>query len=220
MELQGKIINFLGDSITEGKRVGAERYDLLAAATYGFTANNYGIGGTRLAHQQKPSDSPRHDLCFCGRVYNMDKNADIVVVYGGVNDYLHGDAPFGDLSDKTPATFCGAVDFLMNYLTEEYPNAVIVFLTPARCHFYGTPDTVPSPNSNKGGHGYPLLRYVDTILQKGKEYGIPVLDLYRGLPIDPKNENDRQKYTFDGLHFNGEGYRVLARIFGEFLFSL
>ena len=52
--------------------------------------NNYGIGGTRIAHQNVPSEKPRYDLCFCGRAYNMERNADIIVVYGGVNDYIHG----------------------------------------------------------------------------------------------------------------------------------
>lgn len=38
--------------------------------------NNYGIGGTRLAHQVRPSEKPRYDLCFCGRAYEMDTTAD------------------------------------------------------------------------------------------------------------------------------------------------
>ncbi len=215
MELKGKIINFLGDSITEGRGVGMDRYDNFAAELYGFTSNNYGIGGTRLAHQQKPSENPRHDLCFCGRAYNMDKNADIVVVYGGVNDYLHGDAPFGEMSDKTNSTFCGAVEFLMTFLPREYPNAKIIFMTPAQCVYHGKKDTEPSLAT-----GYPLLRYVEVILEKGKEHGIPVLDLYHKLPIDPKADADSKAYTIDGLHFNAEGHKLLAKTMGEFLLSL
>ena len=50
----------------------------------------------------------------------MERNADIIVVYDGVNDYIHGDAYFGKLTDKTPATFCGGVDFLMRLLKSKY----------------------------------------------------------------------------------------------------
>jgi hypothetical protein len=52
--------------------------------------NNYGIGGTRFAYQSKPSENPRYDLYFCGRAQKMDRNCDIVVVYGGVNDQYGG----------------------------------------------------------------------------------------------------------------------------------
>lgn len=42
----------------------------------------------------------------------MDRNCDIVVVYGGVNDYAHGDAPIGTPEDTTPSTFYGAVGMI------------------------------------------------------------------------------------------------------------
>lgn len=134
MNLNGKAIDFLGDSITEG--VGVEdlnnRYDNRLKAMLNLKAvHNYGIGGTRIAHQITPSAEPRYDLCFCGRAYDLNREADVIVVYGGVNDWIHGDAPFGEMSDTTPASFCGAVDFLMNLLKEKYPNARLVFMTPA-----------------------------------------------------------------------------------------
>ena len=119
MELKGKIIDFLGDSITEGVGVDDRvnhRYDNIMKKEYGLKeVYNYGIGGSRFAHQSKPSIKPRHDLCFCGRVYDLNKSADIIVVYGAVNDYLHGDAPIGSMGDTTPVTFYGAVRFLMNF---------------------------------------------------------------------------------------------------------
>ena len=70
MELKGKIIDFLGDSITEGVGVCDQnnRYDNVVHRRLELAAHyNYGIGGTRLAHQSAPSETPRYDLCFCGR---------------------------------------------------------------------------------------------------------------------------------------------------------
>ena len=97
MNLQGKKINFLGDSITEGHGTSGEAcfFTTLIARETGAVCRNYGIGGTRIARQTIPSEKPRHDLDFPGRVDEMDPDADIVVVFGGTNDFGHGDAPLG-----------------------------------------------------------------------------------------------------------------------------
>ena len=59
MELKGKIINFLGDSITEGagvSNISGNRYDNRLKIMYELKeVYNYGIGGSRLAHQSVAS---------------------------------------------------------------------------------------------------------------------------------------------------------------------
>ncbi len=220
MELQGKIINFLGDSITEGVGVmdrENNRFDHVLERTCGLKATyNYGIGGTRLAHQKTPSEKPRHDLCFCGRAYDLNPEADIIIVYGGTNDYGHGDAPFGEYGDQTPDTYCGAVYWLMNFLKNQYPNAKVVFITPAR----RVSDLERSARKNKLPCAKPLLAYGEVIQRQAKDFDIPVLDFYHDLGINPNNEAERVKYTTDGLHFNDEGHAVLAQKIAEFLKSL
>ncbi len=218
MELKGKIVNFLGDSITEGVGVTDlnNRYDNIIKAKAELSqVYNYGIGGTRIAHQSRPSENPRFDLCFCGRAYDLDKSADIVVVFGGSNDYGHGDAPFGDMSDKTPATYCGAVSYLMALLKEEHPNAQIVFMTPARRE--GDEKTSQSICKTEAR---PLAEYCDVIKIKGRENNIPVLDLYEKLGINPNNADEKEGFTSDGLHFNDEGHKIIAERLMEFLRSL
>lgn len=224
MKLEGLTVNFLGDSITEGSgvsNISENRYDNRLKRMYNLKAvNNYGIGGTRLAHQEKPSEKPRYDLCFCGRAYNMDPSADLVVVYGGVNDYIHGDAYFGRMEDRTPETFCGAVYFIMELLKSLYPEKPIVFVTPAHCNFSGISDKEVSNRPMKKPDAKPLVEYVKVIKERGRELGIPVLDLFENLGIDPNNEEDKAKYTADGLHFNDEGQKILAEVIGKFLTSL
>ena len=225
MNIKGFKVNFLGDSITEG--VGVEdkennRYDnRLKVMCQLSGVNNYGISGTRLAHQIRASVLPREDLCFCGRAYNMDKDADLVVVYGGVNDYLHGDAPFGEIGDTTNATFCGGVYYLMNFLREAYAGKQVVFMTPARCFFdHYVDDEKPSCFVYKYTEGKPLVEYVNVIVETGKRLGIPVLDLYHNLGIDPHNEEEYIAYTADGLHFNDAGHAILAQRLKEFIEAL
>lgn len=224
MDFAGKTVAFLGDSITEGVGVAdiADcRYDNRLKKMLGLgQVYNYGIGGTRLAHQSVPSEKPRYDLCFCGRAYNLDKSADLIVVYGGVNDWIHGDAPFGEMTDTTPATFCGGVDFLMRLLKSEYENIPVVFMTPAHANFDGMSDAFPSTRAVKKPDAKALEAYVNVIEEKGRQYSIPVLNLYRDLGIDPNNQQDKEAYTADGLHFNDEGHAVLAQRLAQFLETL
>ena len=225
MNIKGFKVNFIGDSITEGggvKDPANNRYDNRMKTMCNLSAvNNYGISGTRLAHQICASQLPREDLCFCGRAYDIDSTADMVVVYGGVNDYLHGDAPFGKLGDTTPATFCGGVYFLMNFLREKFKDKPVIFMTPARCYLgHYVDDEKPSCFEHKHTQGQPLLDYVNAIKETGRRLGIPVLDLYHNLGIDPHNEEDYLAYTADGLHFNDAGHGILAQRLKEFIEAL
>ena len=225
MNIKGYKINFLGDSITEGVGVSDRencRYDKrLASMCELEAAYNYGIGGTRIAHHSRPSEVPRHDLCFCGRAYNMSRAADMVVVYGGVNDYLHGDAPFGAIGDTTPATYCGGVYFLMKLLREIYSDKPIIFMTPARC-YWGKKydDTKPSIHPFKLDDKKPLYDYVDVIVKTAGQFDIHVLNLYSKLGLDPHDEECYAKYTTDGLHFNDAGHEILANCLKDFIEKL
>lgn len=220
MELKNKVIDFLGDSITEGvgvENIETSRYDNIMKTKYNLTVYNHGIGGTRIAHQIKASEYPRHDLCFCGRAYDLNPNADIIIVYGGVNDYIHGDAPFGKIGDNTPKTFCGGVEFLMSLLEELYPTAQKIFVTPAHLCFGSLNDKLPSTEKIKAADAKPLIDYVDVIERTGKKHGIPVLNLYERFGVNPNIEEHRKKYTSDGLHFNDAGHKMLAEQLIEFI---
>lgn len=224
MELKNKTACFLGDSITEGVGVSDipnNRYDNVLKKTYQLKeVYNYGIGGTRFAHQSVPSEKPRHDLCFCGRLFDLDPAADIIVVYGGINDYIHGDAPIGCMEDTTPATFCGAVDFLMRNAKELYPEATIVFMTPAHCFYKEVRDSQPSNREIKKPDAMPVAGYISIIEERARKHQIPVLNLYNELGIDPNVPEEKEKYTVDGLHFNDAGHHIIAARLGDFLSKL
>ena len=224
MNVKGFKVNFLGDSITEGVGVSDQnnRYDNRIAKILEFSANNnYSISGSRLAHQSYPSEKPRYDLCFCGRAYDMDTTADMVVVFGGVNDYIHGDAPFGEIGDTVPSTFCGGVYFLMNFLRETYGDKPIIFMSPARCFLrHQVDDLIPSVHDAKRVPGKPLIDYVDVIIETAKQFDIKVLDLYRNLGVDPHIPEQFKKYTTDGLHFNDEGHKLIAQKLEELIASI
>lgn len=221
MELKGKKALFLGDSITEGVGTsGPEKvYHQLLKENAGLSeAINYGIGGTRIAKQKKPSDTPIVDRDFCERVDDMDENADLIVVFGGTNDYGHGDAEIGTMTDRTKDTFYGACHVLMLKLINKYPDAQIVFMTPIhRCEEFN-----PFGDRYQGVEKVyaPLKTYVEIIKEVAEYYAIPVLDLYAVSGIQPEVHILREKFCPDGLHPNDAGHVKMAQKLEGFLKTL
>lgn len=214
MKLQGLKILFLGDSITEGAgtSAGDKRFFELLAARYGTVSQGYGIGGTRIARQQKPSVCERWDLYFASRIPQMDPDADLIVVFGGTNDYGHGDAPIGQMSDRTPDTFYGACHDLVLRLWEKYPGKPLVFMTPLHRVGEDTP---------KAGYGDATLEtYVDILRQVAAYYAIPVLDLFRTSGIQPNLPLHKELFCPDGLHPNDRGNSLICERLAGFLSTL
>ena len=213
MELKGTKINFLGDSITAGSGTSSpdKVFPMLIEREYGAICQNYGIGGTRIARQKVPTDI-QHDKDFISRVPEMDNDADIVVVFGGTNDFGHGDAPIGTMSDRTPYTFYGALHCLYTALIEKYHGVPIVVLTPLHRITEDTPtgDNKPAPVGT-------LKEYVDIIREVAEYYSLPVLDMFKESGLQPKIPIIRQKYVPDGLHPNDDGHAILAHKIARFL---
>ena len=211
MELKGKKINFLGDSITEGVGTACREeiyLNLLKEAEGLAEARNYGISGTRLAVQNGPEDwGPAYSV----RYTEMADDADIVVVFGGTNDFGHGNAPIGQFSDRVNTTYYGACHVLMQGLIEKYPAAAIVFMTP----LHRLSEDEPSM-----GNGLPLKRYVEIIKEVAAHYSIPVLDLFAMGGIQPRVPVQQERYCPDGLHPNGEGHKLIASRLAGFLKAL
>ena len=111
MKLEGKKAAFLGDSITEGHGLESTEgayWNLLKKREGLSEIYVDGIGGTRFTKQWMPSENPRHDNEFVSRVKNIPQDADVIVVFGGTNDFGHGDGLLGNRGDKSPHTCYGA----------------------------------------------------------------------------------------------------------------
>lgn len=207
MDLAGKKIAFLGDSITEGCGTSSLEHtfwNVLGQKT-GAQVFGYGIGGTRIAPQRVPSD-PRADQDFISRVDGMIPDADVVVVFGGTNDFGHGDAPFGTRGDQTSETFCGALHVLFTKLYERYPAAQLVVMTPT--HRLSEADSVMNEfGVRRSGN---LRAYVQAIRDAAEDFAVPVLDLFRVSGIQPSVPALREAYMPDGLHPNDAGHAKIA----------
>lgn len=218
MQIANKKLNFLGDSITEGVGTSApdKRYVDLIAAKTGALCRNYGISGTRIARQQRPTvDNPSFDLDFCMRAEQMDPDADAVIVFGGTNDFGHGDAPFGTPDDRTRDTFCGALHVLCRTLLERFPRSEIVFILPLHRLNEDNPcgDNKPAPVA-------PLKEYVRAMREILEYYSIPTLDLYARGRMQPAVPAVLEMYMPDGLHPSDAGNALIADRLISFLQAL
>lgn len=219
METKGLKVLFLGDSITEG--IGAsspeKAYVHVLADILGFKEYiNYGIGGTRIARQNKPSENKIHDLDFCRRVEEMDSTADIIVVFGGTNDHMHGDARLGTSQDELPDSFYGACNYLFRSLRLKYPMAKIVVLTPLR-NVYSD-----DPKGNGWRHfaTYTMDVYADVIKKTAAQHGLPVLDIFEDSDFNPFEADPGKRLYYDGSHPNDRGHALIAEKLALFMRSL
>lgn len=219
MKLAGLKVNFLGDSITFGSGTSCPEaifHALLKKNANLAEVRNYGIGGTRIAIQKGNEFRPKDDYVdvnsFCERYDQMDNDADLIVVFGGTNDYGHGDAPLGHFEDRTPDTFYGACHYLFSGLTKKYLGKPIVVMTPMH--------RTAAPIYYLPGQRRDLREYVGIIREVAEYYSLPVLDLYAISGIQPAIPEVKEKYMPDGLHPNDAGHLVMADKLQKFLENL
>ena len=211
---KGKVINFIGDSITYGAYtpVGGsspnmraeKRYCEIACERLGATCRNYGVSGISISSTSYQSPSSAISL----RYTRMDNAADMVVIAGGTNDYGTGVA-LGTIADTTDISFYGALHVLCSGLCEKYPGKRIVFVTP----FHRS-----SEAANKAGAT--LAQYKQAIYDVARdEFGFAVLDGW-AVGLSPKNAKVKAEYIVDGVHPNPIGHELIGTSLAHMLNAL
>lgn len=219
MELKGKTINFLGDSITKGCGTSGDNavFHSILKEKYGLKeVRNYGKGGTRIARQSEITSLMR-DEDFILRASMMNHDADAIVVFGGTNDYGNGQAPLGKLEDRSMYTFYGALHTLITNLINEYYDKTIVFMTPLHRHNENGGVGTWKPD---GVEQRPLKDYVYAIKEVCEYYSVPVLDLYGSGELSGNTPEWYKEYMPDGVHPNDIGHQIIAKKLGKFLENL
>lgn len=214
------MINILGDSLTEG--VGARTPDkafpeVLSRLT-GAKVNNYGVAGSRITDITVDYTNP---ASFVDRMYSMEKTADLVIVFGGTNDFWFGDCPIGERTDSKPNTFYGALNTMLPYLKNAYPAAELVLMVPYQ-QSKDADETHSYQRSTYGDYGSGTFsQYRVAMLDRCQYYKIPVLDLYADYELNMADNREALEmygnYLCDGCHLNDAGYNLLARKLYQFI---
>lgn len=211
-----KILNCLGDSTTWGDNGIESGGNNISWTTHlqdilpFKTVRNYGVRASRVAITPDRTDS------FIERYDDMEKDADIVTVFGGINDFQHN-VPLGTIEDQDPHSFYGALNTLIKGVVSMYPTQPIIFMTPTKNNFKHPTKRYPTTlQANKLG----LFQrdYVQAMVRSCDLYSVPVIDLYTESGISPFLPEYVPKYMPDGMHYSDAGYERLShRIAGELL---
>ena len=118
----------------------------------------------------------------------------LVTIWLGTNDHI-GNAPIGEETSANVEEFWGALNYFLPKLKEAYPNAYIIYFTPAK-----------KRNMTANSVGHTLLDYINTIKAACKKYNIYCADLY----TDTYDLLDIDTMTADGLHFNITGHETVV----------
>ena len=187
------LINFLGDSITEGlKWQKKEVYCHYLSKWLNIRINNQGYRATKIARQKGDNKD------FNYRLKDLDDKADFTFIFGGTNDYSLGDAELGDINSESYFTFYGALKNLVKDLLKKFDNDKICFILPLSRF---DEDKVIN-------HGN-LPQYRNIIKEICDSNKIDYLDLCDELPVP--NTDGKSEYFKDGLHPNKQGHKLIAR---------
>ncbi len=211
MELKGKKIAFLGDSITEMPSCTEERYVDIFASLSGATTYNFGVCATRIARRLVPHPEPSWNDSFLDRAERMTDDYDIIVIFGGTNDYARPNpSPLGNFESTDEHTFYGALKALYSKVITAHPNATVVAVTPLH----------RKAEKDYGIDDLELKDYVNAVREVAEWYSIPVIDLWKTAGIQAQVHAVMDVYLKDGLHPNPTGATRIAERIYNFLKAL
>ena len=208
----GKEVLFLGDSFFAQNKLVTAISDLL-----GCTPINRGVSGSTVAGR-----TPSSNLSIVDRIdgvveegQELPVSCDAVIINCSTNDY-GTNVPIGiaegGYSDKT--TFYGGVHYVINKLTEKYPNAPIIWINATHRNSSNLPDIVLGEDNviteSRNTQEKTLRNYVEALEEVCGLYSIPVVDAYRRSRIQPFFLTNKELYTLDGLHPNEAGSYLIA----------
>lgn len=223
--LAGKKVAFIGDSITA-----AGGYANTFANLYGCTVVNLGVSGTCIANNTS-NNLGANRFVTRATAENL-AGVDLIVVFGGTNDFSYDIKPIGDLfvvQDRTatgnignktivaPAdtdAFGGALHDLIKTIQTNAPTIPIVFMTPLRRGRY-TASNPTSLENNKYGNF--MREFAEAIIEICTFYSIPVLDLNAVSNLDFTNIDIAAKYSSDTLHPNAAGHTLIGNMLFRFV---
>ena len=223
-----KTIAFFGDSITAGSgwtgEPDSQGYHQYIHDLYGFTCLNYGYGGSGYVTNYdgtggvRGTGQPGKGVANTSGAFTPNNvrtrlaevtpsDLDGVVIFAGTNDWSH-QVPLAD--------FATELDTVYDYYQTNFGDVPLLIMTP----IHRLNDADPSV------HSIPLIDYVNTIIQKCREHGIPYIDTFTMSGLQPNNSgnsavffprDDNQNHTIDGIHPNHLAHQRLARCIGETL---
>ncbi|MDP4271214.1 MAG: SGNH/GDSL hydrolase family protein [Bacteroidota bacterium] len=224
---KGKRVAFLGDSMTDKRRVGTTCvYWEYLTELLGIEPSVYGISGNQWDGIYKQAL----------KLYDEKGTAvDAILIFAGTNDFNHG-IPMGEFFSETTketnhngnqvtrkyrtpimndSTFCGRINKVMSYLKTNYPQQQIVIMTPIHRGYAKFSEKNVQPDENfSNAQGLYIDAYVNALKQAASYWAVPLIDLYSLSGLYPMSDAHAQYFhdkDTDMLHPNAAGDYRLAK---------
>lgn len=224
---QGKRVAYLGDSMTDKRRVGTTCvYWEYLSELLGIKPSVYGISGNQWDGVYKQALKLHEE---------KGTAVDAILIFAGTNDYSHG-TPIGKFFAETTkqtnhngtlvirkyrtpivsdSTFCGRINKVMSYLKNNYPQQQIIIMTPIHRGFAQFSDKNVQPDENYANElGLYVDTYIDVLKQAASYWAVPIIDLYSTSGLYPLVDSQSQYFNnkdTDRLHPNAVGDYRLAK---------
>jgi len=224
---KGKRVAFLGDSMTDTRRVGTTCvYWEYLNELLGIEPLVYGINGNQWNGIYKQAIKLHEE---------KGTSVDAILIFAGTNDFNHG-IPMGEFFSesakqtncngnqvtrqyRTPilndSTFCGRINIVMSYLKTNFPQQQIIIMTPIHRGFAKFSDNNVQPDENYcNGQGLYLDTYIEGLKKAASYWAVPLIDLYSISGLFPLADGQEQYFhnkETDRLHPNALGDYRLAK---------
>lgn len=203
---QGKKWVAIGDSITA--RPG--NYVNTVASGLGLTATNAGISGAGARTMREcfsdPESSDYHQ-----EWHDAIAEADLVTIYGCINNFGINAEPIGDLYDSAEGTFIYQFKQLIDAVFTVNQNCRLVIIGTHNAWDEGD-GYLPGVYQPCGSGTDTVAEYVDAVGRVARYYGCPFIDMYN---LSGFNQYNGATYLADSLHPNDRGYDRIAKILIE-----
>lgn len=204
--LSGKTMLVIGDSYSASHNLPSKElgWPSLVADDYGMELLDYAISGSSFgtgARAKAPMVERCKDI--------PETHADIIVIQGGSNDWSKG-IPVGERDDRVTDTMLGALNLMLDYFQETYPEATIICFTP----------WISTGTANE--LGWETTRYTEAMLMLCRHRDILCYDASNTVQNDiyMNSEAFRTKYCLtptDRWHLNAGGQTLIAKAFSRWM---
>lgn len=191
--LEGKVIFWLGSSVTEGASSGQESMADFLAKKHGAQCIKEAVSGTTLANRANSSYVSRLDQYLASD--ERAGHVDAFICQLSTNDKGFPDG-FGVV---TPADVrdAAAFDTATTFGAMEYIIATAKDTWDCPVYFYTNPPM--------GDENYETM--VQSLEEIAEKWGVTIIDLYRDQAFNDISEEERALYMADSIHPTKAGYR-------------
>jgi len=187
------VISAIGDSITY-----SNTYAAVLDSLPEIVVNNYGMSATQVAGLA--------DHSFVNRTKNMKFKSDIILIFGGTNDYMGKDAmcnPLGMPDSDDITTFFGAYNTMIKNIKKNNPKSRIILVTPIKRLYWDEPNA----------YGLNLSHYALATQMVANSHNLECIDLFNIQNCDFTGTDK----LLDGIHPNASGHVSIASTIYQYL---